>query len=128
MNLTNTNSCLQNFKGLTGSWPPLRVGGTTQDRATYNESLEEAVNYYVASPKDAPASLTFGPSFITLAGTYPGKTIIGLNRQLNQLNNTIAAAKQATAEVDRLEAIELGNEPNCDYKHEEPIMSTTANR
>jgi hypothetical protein len=25
-----TTTCLQNFKALTGVWPPLRIGGTTQ--------------------------------------------------------------------------------------------------
>jgi len=48
-----------------------------RDRATYNVSSPNAVTYTVASPADAPASLTYGPSFLTLAGTYNGSTTIG---------------------------------------------------
>jgi hypothetical protein len=31
----------------------------------------------VASPLDAPASLTFGSKFMELASTYPGTVVIG---------------------------------------------------
>jgi hypothetical protein len=78
INVNSTYQCLQNLKALTGIWPPLRIGGTTQDRATYNHSMaSQAVNYTVASPNDAPASLTFGPSFMELAGTYGGSVVLG---------------------------------------------------
>ncbi|CAG8395580.1 unnamed protein product [Penicillium salamii] len=110
--LPSTTTCLQNLKDLTGTWPPVRIGGTTQDRATYDPSSSEAVTYTVASTKDAPASLTYGPSFMSLAATYAGKVIIGLNRRLDNISNTIAAALVAQKEMDNLYAIELGNEPN----------------
>ena len=29
-NVTATNQCLKNFQALTGTWPPIRLGGTTQ--------------------------------------------------------------------------------------------------
>jgi len=29
-NVTATNQCLENMKDLTGTWPPIRIGGTTQ--------------------------------------------------------------------------------------------------
>jgi hypothetical protein len=29
-NVTATNQCLKNFQQLTGTWPPIRIGGTTQ--------------------------------------------------------------------------------------------------
>lgn len=38
---------------------------------------------------------------------------VGLNRRLNNQVNTIAAATQALSSMTNLEAIELGNEPNC---------------
>ncbi|KAF2166606.1 glycoside hydrolase family 79 protein [Zasmidium cellare ATCC 36951] len=118
--LASTEQCLQNFQALTGTWPPLRIGGTTQDRATYNASSPSEVMYTIASPSDAPASLTYGPSFLSLAGTYNGSVILGLNRQLNNLSNTISAAKKAVAEIANLDAIELGNEPNF-YSSSSPI-------
>ena len=49
-----------------------------RDRATYNASLGSPVSYIVASPSDAPASLTFGPSYMELAGKYAGNITIGM--------------------------------------------------
>lgn len=112
-NVTATNKCLSNWKDLTGVWPPIRIGGTTQDRASYDASTSAYVVYSVANPADAPMTLTFGPKFMTLAGTYPGSVVVGLNRGKNNIDNTIAAAKVAVAEVRNLLAIELGNEPEC---------------
>lgn len=70
--------------------------------------------YTVASAADAPASLTYGSSFMTLAGKYAGSVVIGLNRGKNDIANTIAAAKVAVSQVSKLLAIELGNEPECE--------------
>lgn len=71
------------------------------------------MTYTVASSGDAPSTLTFGPSFFDLAATYGGEVIIGLNRRLNNIANTVAAAKLAKSKMTNLDAIELGNEPNC---------------
>lgn len=113
-NVTGTNQCLANWKALTGVWPPIRIGGTTQDRASYDASTSAYVVYTVASPADAPATLTFGSKFMTLANTYAGTVVMGLNRGKNDLANTIAAAKVAVSEMGNLLAIELGNEPECE--------------
>jgi hypothetical protein len=67
----------------------------------------------VAASGDAPDSLTFGPSFVALAAEYDGDVTLGLNRRLDNIFNTIAAAKLAIEEMDNLYAIELGNEPDC---------------
>lgn len=113
-NVTATKRCLANWKDLTGVWPPIRIGGTTQDRAQFDASTSAYVVYSVKSPADAPMTLTFGPRFMSLAGTYEGSVVVGLNRGKNNIENTIAAAKAAVAGVgDRLLAIELGNEPEC---------------
>ena len=112
-NVTATMQCLDNWRSLTGVWPPIRIGGTTQDRAQYDPSTSAYVVYSVARPADAPMTLTFGPKFMTLAGTYAGSVVLGLNRAKNNIQNTIAAAKVAVAEIKNLLAIELGNEPEC---------------
>jgi len=112
-NVTSTMRCLENWKDLTGVWPPIRLGGTTQDRASFDPLTSAYVVYSVANPADAPMSLTFGPKYLTLAGTYPGSVVVGLNRGKNNIENTIAAAKVAVTEVKNLLAIELGNEPEC---------------
>ncbi|KAL6705692.1 hypothetical protein ACN47E_006481 [Coniothyrium glycines] len=120
-----TQTCLQNLKDLTGTWPPIRIGGTTQDRATFDALSGNAVTYSVANPKDAPATLTFGPSFMDLASQYPGPVILGLNRRLNNLANTIAAAKVAVNKMMNLNSIELGNEPNF-FTNSDPIAQNAA--
>ncbi|KAH6672212.1 hypothetical protein B0J14DRAFT_483414 [Halenospora varia] len=114
-NVTSTNQCLKNLQALTGIWPPIRIGGTTQDRATYDAASSAYVVYTVAAPTDAPAALTFGPSFMTLANTYPGTVVVGLNRGHDDITNTIAAAKVAKSRMSNLRAIELGNEPECNW-------------
>ena len=115
-NVTATAQCLSNWKDLTGVWPPIRIGGTTQDRASYDASTSAYVVYSVASPADAPSTLTFGPKFMTLANTYGGSVVMGLNRGKNRLSNTIDAAKVAVSEMSNLLAIELGNEPECEIE------------
>ncbi|CAK7201835.1 hypothetical protein SEUCBS139899_004550 [Sporothrix eucalyptigena] len=111
-NVTATMQCLANWQALSGTWPPIRIGGTTQDRATYDPTTSAYVVYTVASAADAPTTLTYGPKFLTLAGTYDGTVVVGLNRQLGNLTNTILAAKEAVAGIDTLLALELGNEPD----------------
>ncbi|KAK3313124.1 hypothetical protein B0H66DRAFT_569615 [Apodospora peruviana] len=126
-NVTSTSQCLANWKALTGVWPPIRIGGTTQDRASYDASTSAYVVYTVKTAADAPSALTFGPKFMTLAGTYPGTVVVGLNRGKNNIENTIAAAKVAVSEVKNLLAIELGNEPEYYTKDGQPIASGTWN-
>lgn len=111
---TPTDRCLSNWQALTGTWPPIRIGGTTQDRAQYDPTTSEYVVYTVASSADAPDSLTFGSSFMTLAGQYDGNVVLGLNRGKNNISNTIAAAKVGVSQMSNLLAIELGNEPECE--------------
>ncbi|TLS27910.1 hypothetical protein PpBr36_01486 [Pyricularia pennisetigena] len=124
-NVTATTQCLSNWKDLTGVWPPIRVGGTTQDRATFDPNSQAYVTYSVANPADAPKNLTFGPALVDLAAKYGGSVVMGLNRGRNDLQNTIAAAKTVAERMggDRgnLQAIELGNEPEYYPRDPQPI-------
>ncbi|THU83937.1 hypothetical protein K435DRAFT_929295 [Dendrothele bispora CBS 962.96] len=113
--LVSTSTCLNNVANLRGSPVAVRIGGTTQDRATYDPNLSSAVEYSVDDPADAPASLNFGPSFFSLAANMSGEVTVGLNRQLNNQGNTRDAAVQAKNTMPNLFAIELGNEPDCDW-------------
>ncbi|KAG9238049.1 glycoside hydrolase family 79 protein [Amylocarpus encephaloides] len=126
-NVTATNQCLNNFRTLTGVWPPIRIGGTTQDRAKYDASTSAMVVYTVADPKDAPAALTFGSSFFKLANTYAGNVVVGLNRGHNDIANTIAAAKVVKSSMNNLRAIELGNEPEYYAGANQPVAAGTWN-
>lgn len=49
---------------------------------------------------------------------YSSLKFPGLNRGHDDIENTIAAAKVATAEMPNLLAIELGNEPECELLRE----------
>ena len=86
----------------------------SRDRATYVASQSDAVDYTVASPNDAPTSLTYGPSFFTLASQLANSpdVTIGLNRQLNNQANSLQAAQKAKSTIKNLYAIEVGNEPD----------------
>ncbi|KAF4499689.1 hypothetical protein FAGAP_4140 [Fusarium agapanthi] len=110
-NVPSTSTCLQNLKDLSGTWLPIRIGGTTQDRATYDASSSQYVTYTVANAGDAPSALTFGSSFMSLAGTYDGKVTIGFNRRLNNLANTVAAAVKAVDQIGSLHALSLATNP-----------------
>lgn len=92
-----------------------------RDRATYDPSLGSAVQYTVDSPADAPASLTYGPQFFALANSLKGDVTVGLNRQLNNITNTMLAAVEAKKAVRGLLALELGNEPEF-YASGSPII------
>ncbi|KAJ8109392.1 hypothetical protein ONZ43_g6148 [Nemania bipapillata] len=122
-NVTATTTCLSNWRDLTGVWPPIRIGGTTQDRALYDAQTSAYVVYTVANPADAPASLTFGSSFMTLAAKYGGSVVVGLNRGKNNIQNTISAAKAAVSAMGNLLAIELGNEPEYYPSNGQPIAA-----
>lgn len=59
-----------------------------RDRAKYDASSSAYVVYTVANPTDAPANLTFGPSFMSLAATYPGTVVVG--ESLRTIKRTVA--------------------------------------
>lgn len=118
--IPGTYGCLGQLASLTGRYPPIRIGGTTQDRALFDPDLSAPVEYYVANYTVAPLNLTYGPSFIGLAAQWPGNMTMGLNRELANLSNTIEAANLSIQEIANLYAIELGNEPDL-YSSSSPI-------
>lgn len=52
-----------------GQKVPIRVGGTTQDRATYNADLDAYISYDDPDPLNPPMEVTYGPKFFDLIGT-----------------------------------------------------------
>ncbi|TDL19243.1 glycoside hydrolase family 79 protein [Rickenella mellea] len=120
-NIPSTTNCLANIQTLRGAPPAVRIGGTTQDRATYDPNLTSAVQYTVPDPTVAPSSLTYGPTYFTLAAGMKGDVTIGFNRQLNNLSNVRAAAIQAKSVMKNLLSVELGNEPDL-YSGSSPIV------
>lgn len=65
-NVSLTIPCMSHFDKLYNRKMPIRIGGTTQDRATYDPDLKGCVSYSVNDPLEAPMSLTYGPKFFDL--------------------------------------------------------------
>lgn len=65
-NITPPLLCLKHFSDLYGRQVPIRIGGTTQDRATYDANFDGYVSYHVDDPLDAPMDLLYGPRFFDL--------------------------------------------------------------
>ncbi|KAH7161780.1 hypothetical protein EDB81DRAFT_854074 [Dactylonectria macrodidyma] len=115
-NISLTLPCLDHISELYGRKVPIRIGGTTQDRATYDPSFDGYVSYQVNDPLEAPMSLTYGPQFFDLIGDFGSETMLGFNRALDNRNNTFAAVLEAKSRAsNHLWAIELGNEPDLYY-------------
>ncbi|KAG0140673.1 hypothetical protein CROQUDRAFT_99820 [Cronartium quercuum f. sp. fusiforme G11] len=112
----STSKCIQNLADALGSKIPVRLGGTTQNDAHYDPHLKNPVEIYNLTPADhgRPKKLTYGPEFIKLARNFSGPVTFGLTRKLNNLDNTILAAKEVVKQIDHLYAIELENEPECE--------------
>lgn len=68
-NVTPVLDCLERFDELYGQPIPIRIGGTTQDRATYDPKFKGYVSYHVDHLSDAPMSLIYGPRFFNLICT-----------------------------------------------------------
>ncbi|KAJ4177854.1 hypothetical protein NW755_013616 [Fusarium falciforme] len=108
-NISLTRPCIDHFNKIYGQKMPIRIGGTTQDRATYDPTFGGYVSYKVDDPLEAPMSLTYGPRFFDL---------IRFNRGLDNRTNTFAAIMEAKSRVQKyLWALELGNEPDLFYKY-----------
>jgi len=122
LNITPPMQCLKHFDELYGKKMPIRIGGTTQDRATYDPNFKGYVSYEVANPLDAPLNLTYGPRFFDLIAQYGGETILGFNRGRNNRTNTFAAVVEADKRAGNdIMAIELGNEPDLYLLNQQPV-------
>ncbi|KAI8718176.1 Glyco-hydro-79C domain-containing protein [Fusarium sp. LHS14.1] len=112
-NISLTRPCIDHFNKIYGQKMPIRIGGTTQDRATYDPTFGGYVSYKVNDPLEAPMSLTYGPRFFDLI-----KSFQRFNRGLNNRTNTFAAVMEAKSRVQEyLWALELGSEPDLYYEY-----------
>ncbi|KAJ3454144.1 hypothetical protein MRS44_018038 [Fusarium solani] len=88
LNYGNTKPCMSNLKQLTGVWPRIRIGGTSQDESLYDANLDEPII-------KQGSGFVFGPSLLKIAGEYEGAIVLGLNRGGNNMTNTIEATDAA---------------------------------
>jgi hypothetical protein len=114
---------LRNLRDLQGSYPIVRVGGNTQDYATYDPSQSEALIGTVDPERspDYPTTISIGPSYFDSYNTWEGVTYIhGFNLGKNgsigyeTLVGTVPLVCEALA-GDKLAYWQLGNEPDL-YK------------
>ena len=100
----------------TGGTPILRVGGTSGDFGSYKESQDYPVNR--PATKDGPAFkppfLTVGPSFFKAFKNFPAaKYVLMVPLVHRNLDNTVEWTRLSLDAIgDRLQALEIGNEPD----------------
>ncbi|KAK7887692.1 hypothetical protein LTR67_009594 [Exophiala xenobiotica] len=120
---TFSYTLLKNLGELQGSNPIIRVGGNTEDYATFNASQEEALigSFNFNRSKDYPTTISIGPSYFDSYSTWPNFTFLhGFNLAKNgtlgydTLVSTVPLACKALSN-GKLAYWELGNEPDL-YK------------
>ncbi|KAJ5419531.1 uncharacterized protein N7487_003081 [Penicillium crustosum] len=111
-----SNNLLHNLRALTGVAPKVRVGGTSQDHATYIPDQEENVKLFYQNPTDdQPIQINYGPTFFESYHTLGDiKFLHGLNMNQNSSIQQLqdSAAKACTSIGPQLHLFELGNEFN----------------
>lgn len=115
-----TKNLIAAVMGRTGGTPVIRVGGTSCDHGTYNASLKTPVNFPATEggPRFDPPYLQVGPSYFKAYNSYPNAQFLFMvPLEKNNIANSVAWAKEGLAVIgDRLNALELGNEPDFYYK------------
>ncbi|KAH6672089.1 hypothetical protein B0J14DRAFT_618426 [Halenospora varia] len=123
-NVTPVLQCLGQLTKVYKKTLPVRIGGTTQDRATYDPDFKGYVGYSVADPLDAPQTLTYGPAFFDLIHDFR----LGFNRGDNNRTNTYEAVLKAKPKALKyLWGIELGNEPDFYLYQGKPVVVSPRN-
>lgn len=107
---------LQNLQSITGTSPPIRIGGTTANHATWEPNQQEAIiqNFAVAGA-DQPANISYGPGYLDYFKVFPKGTkyTVGLTFDSGATGEakTIAEAKSFYDSLGgQLYAFEVGNE------------------
>ncbi|KAL3492415.1 hypothetical protein BJX62DRAFT_236233 [Aspergillus germanicus] len=117
---TFSENLLEQLRRLSGgdARPTIRVGGSSQDRVTYNPDLEDARE--LQGNGDIPSSFEIGPSFFESLNTFKDtRFIYGLNMKKSvqsadayeNMLDTVAVACRALVN-DNFLAWSYGNEPN----------------
>ena len=119
-NNTNPNhfsfKLLQNLADISGAYPIIRAGGSTQNRAIWVQNQTLAIIPTYATPgADQPSALTIGPAWLEAFQQFPKGTryIFGLSFQDGAagLNQTLLEAIPSFATLkESLYAYEIGNE------------------
>ena len=107
---------LENLAAITGTYPEIRIGGTTANHATFAPSQAEPILLNFTTPgADQPTSLTWGPSWLDSFSNLPPevKYTVGLtfNAEDTGAAQTVAEAVEVFSKLNSsLYAFEVGNE------------------
>ena len=107
---------LQNLGSIAGSYPIIRAGGSTQNRAVYYPNQTEALIETFTNPgDDQPSALTIGPAWLESFQQFPNGTqyTYGLNfyNGSSGLDQTVLEAIPAIKAIGAaLYTFEIGNE------------------
>ncbi|KAJ5653703.1 hypothetical protein N7490_000706 [Penicillium lividum] len=101
----------------TGSYPHIRVGGTSADRAIYNASQTKSIILSAEYDNGIPLEVYVGPTFFEGFESFPGVPwtfqVNLANNKSNALENALAEARVALSHIKgHLVALEIGNEPD----------------
>jgi hypothetical protein len=100
----------------TGSTVKLRVGGTSGDLGSYAANQKLPVNRPATQggPAFTQPYLTVGPSYFNAFKNFPNANfVLMVPSYHDKLDNSIEWARKGLAAIgDRLDAVEIGNEPN----------------
>lgn len=116
----NPNKFVQNLiQGIldrTGGTPILRVAGTSGDLGSYDATLKIPCSRPATEggPAFDPPYQRLGPSWFNAFKNFPGaKYMFMVPLRQDNLENSIEYARQGLAVIgDRLDALEIGNEPD----------------
>jgi len=118
-------NALNNLQAITGAPPKIRIGANSEDKTTFNPSIEFAVDEFPAPTTTVPypeaSAISVGPGYYQVAQFLPSGTHVtwGLNLGADNITNAVDEAKsliqafQSSAMKSAgvtLDLIEIGNE------------------
>lgn len=108
---------LQNIEGISGAPPVIRIGGHTQDAASFCATCPQTLNSTYEAGNDEAIAVSFNKGLFTVLNeNVPAhqEFIFGLNFGHNDVSIPLAEVEAAEKYIStsRLRAYELGNEPD----------------
>ncbi|KAK4614552.1 Beta-glucuronidase [Fulvia fulva] len=118
---TFSQNLINDIFSRTGGTPILRVGGTSGDHGHFDANQKESVNFpaTIRGPAFDKPYLALGPSYFEAYKSFPNAKFLFMvpHEQVylgeQPISNTIEWARHGLAVIgDRLDALEIGNEPD----------------
>ncbi|KAJ5297794.1 hypothetical protein N7508_008043 [Penicillium antarcticum] len=115
----------------TGAHPHIRVGGTSADRAIYNETQDQSIILSEESGNGIPNKVSLGPVFFEGFDNFPDTPwtfqVNLANNKADRLEHALTEARVALSHIrGNLVAFEIGNEPDLYPGDVRPASYTVA--